>query len=190
MITPDRRAAMTAGILLSAGIVTAVASSAIEHSLLTGTAHLPQISANAARLTAAGLTELAAAGASAGIAIALYPVLRTRSHGLALGAVAFRAIEAAMYAVAAAAPALAVSLGHHGGGPDAYRLPLGRVHQHPRDLLHDLDPPHRRAGDHHGGLAHTPGIQPAARPGTRPHRPCASRQLPRRVTPEPGRLSA
>ncbi len=102
MMTSDRRAAVTAGVLLIAGIVTAVASSTIERSLLTGTAHLTQISANAARLTAGGLTELAAAGASVGIAIALYPVLRTRSHGLALGAVAFRAIEAAMYAVAAA----------------------------------------------------------------------------------------
>ena len=90
---------MTAGTLLIAGIATALAFAVIERSLLTGTGYLTRISANAGRLTAGGLTELVAAAASAAIAIALYPALRKRSQGLALGAVAFRVIETAMYAV-------------------------------------------------------------------------------------------
>jgi hypothetical protein len=50
-------------------------------------------------VSAGGLLELIEAGTSVGIAIALYPVLRERGQGLAVGAVALRALEAAMYAV-------------------------------------------------------------------------------------------
>jgi Domain of unknown function (DUF4386) len=100
-MTPDRRVAATAGALFIIATAASLASSAIEHPVLTGMASLARIPANAGRLSAGGLTELVAAGASAGIAISLYPVLRKRSEGLALGAVVFRAIEAVMYAVGA-----------------------------------------------------------------------------------------
>jgi Domain of unknown function (DUF4386) len=83
-----------------AGITGALAFAAIEQPLLTATVSLARIPPNAARLPTGGLLELATAGASAGIAIALYPVLRTYSEGLALGAVVFRAIESVLYAVA------------------------------------------------------------------------------------------
>jgi hypothetical protein len=99
-MTPPRRAAVTAGALLIAGIIGALAFSEVEHPVLTATVSFAKIPANAGRLSAGGLLELATAGVSAGIAIALYPVLRTYSQGLALGSVAFRTIEAAMYAVA------------------------------------------------------------------------------------------
>jgi hypothetical protein len=98
-MTPDRRVAATAGALFIIATAASLASSAIEHPVLTGMASLARIPANAGRLSAGGLMELVAAGASAGIAISLYPVLRKRSEGLALGAVVFRAIEAVMYAV-------------------------------------------------------------------------------------------
>jgi hypothetical protein len=86
---------------LIAATAASLASSAVEHSLLTGTGYLTRIAASTGRVPAAGLMDLAAAGASAGIAISLYPVLRKHSEGLALGAVVFRAIEAAMYTVGA-----------------------------------------------------------------------------------------
>lgn len=100
-MTSERRAAVTAGALLIAATAASLASSAVEHALLSGTAYLARISGNGVRISAGGLIELAAAGASVGIAIALYPVLRQRSEGLALGAVIFRAVEAVMYMLAA-----------------------------------------------------------------------------------------
>ena len=101
MMTPERRAAVIAGALLIVGIVTALAFAVVEHPVLTATVNLARVSPSAARLPAGGLIELLAAAASVGIAISLYPVLRDHSHGLALGAVAFRTIEAAMYTVGA-----------------------------------------------------------------------------------------
>jgi len=98
----DRRASVTAGALLIAGIIGALAFGAVERPLLTATASLPSIVPDPDRLSAGGLIEIGTAIASAGIAIALYPVLYKHSRGLALGAVAFRTIEAALYTVAAA----------------------------------------------------------------------------------------
>jgi hypothetical protein len=100
-MTPHRRQAATAGALFIVATAASLASSAVEHPVLTGMASLARIPGNEARLSAGGLMELVAAGASAGIAISLYPVLRKGSEGLALGAVVFRAIEAVMYAVGA-----------------------------------------------------------------------------------------
>jgi hypothetical protein len=100
-MSPDRRAALTAGALLIVGTATALLSSAVEHPVVTGADYLTKIAGNGARVSAGGLIELVAAGASAGIAISLYPVLRRRGEGLALGAVVFRAVEGAMYMVAA-----------------------------------------------------------------------------------------
>jgi hypothetical protein len=101
MMNTDRRAAVTAGVLLIAGIVGALAFAAVEHPVLTATVSLAKIPPHSPRLPAGGLIEIGTAAASAGIAIALYPVLRIRSQALALGAVAFRTIEAVMYTVAA-----------------------------------------------------------------------------------------
>jgi hypothetical protein len=100
-MSPDRRAALTTGVLFIAGIVTALLSSAIEHPVSTGTGYLIKITQDTGRMSTGGLLEFAEAATGVGIAIAMYPVLRKRSHGLALGSVAFRTIEAAMSAVGA-----------------------------------------------------------------------------------------
>jgi Domain of unknown function (DUF4386) len=100
-MTPDRRAALTAGALFIAATAASLLSSAAEHPVLSGTGYLARIAADAGRVSAGGLLELLEAGTSAGIAAALYPVLRKHSEGLALGAVVFRSLEAAMYAVGA-----------------------------------------------------------------------------------------
>jgi len=99
MMSPDRRAALTAGALFIIASVAALVASAVEHPVLTGTDYLAKIAENAGRVSAGGLLEFIEAGTSVGIAVALYPVLRQRSEGLALGAVALRTLEAAMYAV-------------------------------------------------------------------------------------------
>lgn len=101
MMTSERRAALITGALLIAGIVLNLAFNAVEHPVLTATVSLGRVPGNAGRLSAGGLIELVTAAASVGIALALYPVLRSRSEGLALGAVIFRTIEAVMYTVAA-----------------------------------------------------------------------------------------
>jgi hypothetical protein len=101
-MAPDRRAALTAGVLFIAATAASLLSTAAERPVLAGTDYLTRMAENTSRVSAGALLELAAAGASAGIAISLYPVLRQRSQALALGAVVFRALEAAMYTVGAA----------------------------------------------------------------------------------------
>jgi hypothetical protein len=99
----DRRTAVVAGTLFIAGTAASLLGTAVEQRTVTGTAHLAQISVQMTRVSAGGLLELIAAGASVGIAIALYPVLTRWSGTLALGAVVFRAIEAVMYTLGAVA---------------------------------------------------------------------------------------
>jgi hypothetical protein len=97
-----RRTALIAGTLFITGTAAVLLGTAIERpASLSGTADLTRISAHMTQVSAGGLLELLAAAASAGIAVALYPVLRRWSGTLALGAVVFRTIEAAMYTLAA-----------------------------------------------------------------------------------------
>jgi hypothetical protein len=98
---PDRRTAVTAGLLFIAATAASLLGTAMEQPVLTGTDSLTRISENLTRVAAGGLLELIAAGTSAGIALALYPVLQRRSGSLALGAVVFRAMEAVLYTVGA-----------------------------------------------------------------------------------------
>jgi hypothetical protein len=100
-MAPDRRAALTAGVLFIVATAASLLSSAVEHPFRAGTGYLAWIAQNTSRVSAGGLLEIVAAFAGAGIAISLYSVLRKRSEGLALGAVAFRVLEAAMYTVGA-----------------------------------------------------------------------------------------
>lgn len=98
-MTADRRVALAAGALFIVAGVAGLLASAVEHPVLTGAGYLAKIAQNAGQVSAGGLLEFIEAGTSAGIAIALYPVLRERGQGLAVGAVALRTLEAAMYAV-------------------------------------------------------------------------------------------
>jgi hypothetical protein len=98
-MSPERRVALTAGALFIIASVAALLAVPVENPVLTGTGYLAKIAEHASRVSAGGLLELIEAGTSVGIAIALYPVLRTRSEGLATGAVTFRTLEAAFYAV-------------------------------------------------------------------------------------------
>lgn len=67
--------------------------------VLTGADYLAQVSAHPSQAAGGVLLWVIGAFTSAGIAIALYPVLKERNAGLALGSVVFRALEAAFYMV-------------------------------------------------------------------------------------------
>jgi len=97
----NRRAAMTAGVLLITATVTNVVGTSLSRSLLGGSDPLSAVASHANQVAAGALLELIAAGASAGIAIALYPVLKRWGASMALGSVVFRAAEAVMYMISA-----------------------------------------------------------------------------------------
>lgn len=94
---------MATGALFITATVTNVVGTALSKPVLDDPHYLARLWSNANLVTAGVLLELIAAGASAAIAISLYPVLRNWSSGLALGSVVFRAIEAVMYVMGAVA---------------------------------------------------------------------------------------
>jgi hypothetical protein len=117
---------LTAGTLFIAATAASLAGTAIEP-VMSGN-YLTLASENVARVSAGGLLEFVAAGTSVGIAVALYPVLRRSSPTLALGAVTFRAIEAAMYCVGAVSLLALLSLaGEFSRAGVAERPPLQAV---------------------------------------------------------------
>jgi hypothetical protein len=61
-MAPDRRAAVTTGVLLIVATAASLLSSAIEHPVFTGADYLTKIAGNATRASAGSLTELVAAG--------------------------------------------------------------------------------------------------------------------------------
>jgi hypothetical protein len=65
--------------------------------ILSAPDYLTKISASENQVLLGALFLLIGAVAAAGIAIALYPVLRKHAEGLALGSVGFRLIEGALY---------------------------------------------------------------------------------------------
>jgi len=66
---------------------------------LTGTDYLTRVSAHPNQVAAGVLLSIIAYLACAGIAVAMYPVLKKWNAGLALGSVIFRTIETAFYLV-------------------------------------------------------------------------------------------
>jgi hypothetical protein len=98
-MTSTRTTAIITGVLFIVATVAALAAAALTP-VLTGTDYLTRFSTHTNQVAAGALFYLIAAVTSVGIAVSLYPVLRTWNKGLALGAVVFRALEAAMYMVA------------------------------------------------------------------------------------------
>ena len=66
---------------------------------LTGTDYLTRVSAHPNQSAAGVLLSIIGYFACAGIAVVMYPVLKERNAGLALGSVIFRTIETAFYMV-------------------------------------------------------------------------------------------
>jgi len=78
---------------------------------LVGTDYLARVSTQPNQVTAGVLLSLIAYLACAGIAVAMYPVLKKWNVGLALGSVIFRTIETAFYMVALVSLMSLVTLG-------------------------------------------------------------------------------
>ncbi len=95
----DLRAARLTGVLFIIATGANLLGAAVRPGL-TGSDYLGRLSAEADRVAAGSLLLLIAAFACAGIAVAMYPILRRTDAGLALGSVVFRTVEAVMYAVA------------------------------------------------------------------------------------------
>ena len=94
----NRRFAVAAGVLFIIATVADVISRAVlVQPILGAPDYLTRISTNEGQVLLGALFLLIGAVAAAGIAIALYPVLRTRNEALALGSVGFRLIEGALY---------------------------------------------------------------------------------------------
>jgi hypothetical protein len=89
---PGRGVARVTGVLLILATGAVLVADAVEPGFEAMATH-PD------RLAASSLLRIVAAGASVGIAISLYPVLRAVGQALATGSVVFRTVEAVMYLV-------------------------------------------------------------------------------------------
>jgi hypothetical protein len=94
-----QRTAKVAGILFILATAAGLAGTGVLGSALEAPDFLSQISVQGNRVLVSALLSFVAACGSAGIAIALYPVLRKLNEGLALASVGFRLIEAVFYTV-------------------------------------------------------------------------------------------
>ena len=107
----DRRTAVVAGVLfIVATTASLIGRVALLDPILKGADILAKIAANQNQVAAGALLGLVAFFTSAGIAIALYPVLRRYSEGLALGSVGLRIIEGVLYSIGAIAVLSMVTL--------------------------------------------------------------------------------
>ncbi len=106
----NRRTARIVGALFIAATTAALLGDVAAGSIVGAQNYLVRIAANTNLVVLGALLKFVAAALSAGIAIALYPVLRRHSEALALGSVGFRLVEAVFYVVAALGMLSLVSL--------------------------------------------------------------------------------
>jgi hypothetical protein len=97
----DRKVAIIAGVLFITATAASLLGNGLTGSILDAPDYLARASSSGNRVMGGALLSFLAAAGSAGIAIALYPVLKKYDAGLALGAVGFRLIEAVFYIVGA-----------------------------------------------------------------------------------------
>jgi len=93
-----RKIAVITGVIFIIATVSSLLATAVT-TVQTGTDYLTWFSAHTNQLAVGAFLYIVAYFASAGIAIAMYPVMKGSNAGLALGSVIFRTIEAAFYMV-------------------------------------------------------------------------------------------
>jgi len=94
-----RKIAIITGVLFIIATLTGPILATPLLPVLTGTDYLTRVSAQPNQVAAGVLLSIIGYLACAGIAVAMYPVLRKWNAGLALGSVIFRTIETAFYMV-------------------------------------------------------------------------------------------
>lgn len=128
----------------------------------------PKISAHQDRLLAGVFLQVVAAFACAGIGIALDPVVRRHDPGVALGAAAFRVIEATLYVVGAIGTLMPLKLAQEYASAAG---PASRYFQTTGALLHSLrdravtDHISRPVGSKRAAAISVSSIGAGARPG-------------------------
>jgi hypothetical protein len=125
----SRRLAVVAGVLfIVATVADLISRGVLVQPVLGAPDYLAEVSANAGQVLVGALFLVIGAAAAAGIAIALYPALRSHSEALALGSVGFRLIEGALYLGIVACLLVLVALAKEAGGAgtagsSAYEVP-------------------------------------------------------------------
>jgi hypothetical protein len=122
----DLRAARLTGVLFIIATAAHMLGAAVRPGL-TGADYLGRASADPGRVAAGALLLFVAAFACAGIAVAMYPVLKRTATGLALGSVVFRTLEAVMYMVAVVCLLSLSTLGQASVAAGADQAALGAV---------------------------------------------------------------
>ena len=122
----DVRAARLTGVLFIIATVADLLGAAVRPGV-TGTDYLGRVSADPDRVAAGALLLLVAAFACAGIAVAMYSVVKRANAGLALGSVVFRTLEAVMYMVAVVCLLSLSTLGQASLSAGADQTALGAV---------------------------------------------------------------
>jgi uncharacterized protein DUF4386 len=97
----ERKIAIVAGALFIVATAAPLIGLGFTGSTKEAPDQLVRVASNANGMRVGALLSFTGFAASAGIAIALYPVLKKHNPGLALGAVGFRLIEAVFYIVGA-----------------------------------------------------------------------------------------
>ena len=109
----ERKTAVIVGVLFIAATAASLLGNALTGSILAAPDYLAGVAASANRVIIGALLTFLAAAGSAGIAIALYPVLKKHHEGLALGSVGFRLIEGVFYIVDALCLVAVVVVSQH-----------------------------------------------------------------------------
>ena len=123
----NRRTSIIAGVLFIIATAASLLGSGLTGPVVGAPDYLVQIAANKNLVVLGALLTFVAAAGSAGIAIALYPVLRKHDEGLALGAVGFRLVEAVFYIVGALGLLSLLSLGQEYASAGSQAAPTLQV---------------------------------------------------------------
>lgn len=115
-----RKNAVIAGILFIFCTGAALLSYPFGGTYLTGTDYLARLASHETSVIAAAVIEFIWAASCVGIALALYPVLKRRNSGLALGAVGFRTIEAVFVLVGTLSLLALLTLGREAAAGVSY----------------------------------------------------------------------